>query len=170
MRKPFIRFEKLKPFDIVAIVIYSIFTLGVLVNYYLGTAHSKQVMLIAYAVTAQIFMYFFLYVSLRNFTSFLIWSGFSFVHILMYLIFKGNSELIMVRGNPSFQLINTSVLLVLFQLLRYFSIKMQHREFVVPSKGGGKDLFENKEISPVDYVVLLIYMASWFGLTVYGLH
>jgi len=43
---------------------------------------------------------------------------------------------------------------------------MQKREFVVPSRGGGKDLFDNIEPSVTDYLLFVIYFAS-FGVLIY---
>ena len=75
----------------------------------------------------------------------------------------------MQHGNPSTGLVNTIVLLLLFQLLRYISLKMQHREFVAPANGGGPDLIENKKVTFADFTVFIIYMVSWFGLTMLSL-
>jgi len=119
-----------------------------------------------YAAIFQIAIYFFLYTSLRNFKSFLIWFGFGIIHLILFLIFKGDSKLQMKRGNASNELINSIPLLLLFQLMRYISLKIQHREFVMPSKGGGTDLFENKNPSPTDYLILIIYMGSFTGLNI----
>ncbi|GGB22056.1 hypothetical protein GCM10011500_42700 [Mucilaginibacter rubeus] len=44
-------------------------------------------------------------------------------------------------------------------------MKAQRREFVVPAKGGGPDLIENKRVSGADYLIMLIYIGTWLGLT-----
>lgn len=75
----------------------------------------------------------------------------------------------MYRGNVAIGLVNTIILLLLFQLLRYVSLKIQHREFVAPQKGGRTDLFEDKKVTFSDYIVFVIYVATWFGLTAFWL-
>jgi hypothetical protein len=169
-KKPFFYFDELKLSDKIAIGIYLVLTLVLLYSYNFLSPQTTQFILIMYIVVPQLSIYIFLYVSLRNFKVYLIWMFFSFVNILMYFIFRKNPDLVMYRGNPSSGLINTIVLLLLFQLLRYFSLQIQHREFVAPAKGGGKDLIENRELTLADYSILIIYMGSWFGLFYFSLN
>ncbi|MGF7077011.1 hypothetical protein ABIC84_004975 [Mucilaginibacter sp. 3215] len=168
-KKPFIYYEDLKQWEIASMVFYAVATFGVAFTYFFSNPETKQITIIMYIVLTQLLLYFFLYVSLRNFSSYLIWFGFSIVHLFLYLIFKRYPGPQMVRGNPSTGLVNTIILLLLFQLLRYVSLKIQHREFVAPAKGGGPDLFENKKVSFADFTIFIIYMASWFGLTMLSL-
>ena len=70
----------------------------------------------------------------------------------------------MARGRASSSLVNTLAMLLIFQFLRFISLKLQHREFVAPAHGGGKDLFENKSLSGADFLIFLIYLGSWGGL------
>ncbi|SHN12875.1 hypothetical protein [Mucilaginibacter sp. OK098] len=165
-KKPFIYYENLKSWEIVSMIIYAFVTIGVILLAILGNPHNKQVIVVMYALLSQLSLYFGLYTSLRNFKSYLIWFGFGVIHVMLFLIFKDDSTLQMRRGNPAFGLANTIVLLALFQLLRYLSLKMQGREFVAPPKGGGPDLFDNKKVSSTDFIVFIIYMGSWFGLTI----
>jgi hypothetical protein len=72
----------------------------------------------------------------------------------------------MHKGNVSGFLAITIVLLLLFQALRIISVKLQKWELVAPTKGGGKDLFDNRIVSVWDYIFFVIYMSSWFGLVV----
>lgn len=68
--------------------------------------------------------------------------------------------------------INTILLLLLFQGLRYFSLKFQRREFVNPAKSYSytkpytKDIFENKKVLPIDWIALLVYMVAFLSLTI----
>lgn len=166
VQKPFIHYEPLKPWEITVIKIYAIITLCIASSSLILSAEGRQVAIIIYAGFTQLFSYVFLYVSLRNFKVYLIWFSFGVIHFILYLCFKADIELEMVNGNPSRLLINTLPLLLLFQLLRYFSMKAQRREFVVPAKGGGPDIIERKNVSGIDYLILLIYLGTWFGLIV----
>ena len=163
-KKPFIYFDKLTGWNIIVIVFYFIVTLFVIFNYTSGGVNAADI-LFFYALLPHLLGYFFLYKALRNFTMYLICFGFAVLHILLYFLFKGNSNFEMVKGkDPSPILINSVILLTLFQILRYLSLKMQKREFVVPAKGGGKDLFDNITPSATDYVLFVIYLGSFYGL------
>jgi len=118
---------------------------------------------------SQLGMYFGLYTSIRNFKAYLLWLCFGVMHLILYFCFRGNPAIKMYRGNPTAGLLNTIVLLLLFQFLRYLSLKFQNREFVAPARGGGPDLFENKKVTFADFVIFVIYMGSWFGLTMLSL-
>jgi uncharacterized membrane protein len=162
--RPFFHFEELKSFDKISIGVYAIATIVFWFLFKSGGLETKKGIIIAYAVIPQLCLYFFLYVSLRNFKVYLIWLFFGFVHLTIYFSFKKNENLTMYRGNPLSIFTATIILLLLFQLLRFLSLKIQHREFVAPAKGGGKDLIENKDISATDYLILVIYMGTWLAL------
>ncbi|MES2276413.1 MAG: hypothetical protein V4592_10345 [Bacteroidota bacterium] len=163
MRKPFIFFEKLKEWEIIVPLLYGILTFLIFNN-----VEEAGSFISMYVILSQLFLYLFLYVSLRNFTTYLIWCAFALIHAVLYFKLKDNPALQMYRGNEASGLINTIILLVLFQLLRFFSFKIQGREFVAPSKNG-IDLFENKSVTYADYTICLIYMIVGFGLYAYEL-
>ena len=164
MQKSFIYFENLKQIDKILIGLYSIFSFLVLVICSFAQLELKKNLLIIYIALSQLGLYFFLYVSLRNFKSYLIWLAFGIAHLLLFFILRKNAQFEMPSGNAASGLGNTTILLLLFQLFRYFSLQTQKREFVAPVKGGGKDLIENVKISSIDFVICLLYMLSWAGL------
>lgn len=164
--KPFIYYNSIKPWETVCILLYAIATAGVTLTLVFAKPETKQVTIIMYAVLSQLGIYFGLYTSLRNFKAYLLWLGFGLVHLMLFLCFRGNPTIEMYRGNATNVLLNTIILLLLFQLLRYLSLKIQHREFVAPAHGGGLDLFENKKMTFADFVIFVIYMGSWFGLCI----
>lgn len=122
-----------------------------------------------YVVSPQLALFFFFYVSLRNFKFYLIWVGFGLLHAILFLIFKYKPVLKVFLGNPPLIFFNTLISLLLFQLLRYLSLSIQHREFVVPARGGGNDFIENRKPTATDYLILAIYLASWCGLNIFSL-
>lgn len=164
--KPFIYYDSLKPWENACLLLYAIVTIGVILTLVFAKPDVKQVTIIMYIVLSQLGMYFGLYTSLRNFTAYLLWFGFGIVHTVLFFCFRNNLTIEMYRGDPTVGLLNTIVLLLLFQFLRYLSIKFQKREFVAPAKGGGPDLFENKKLTSADFAIFIIYMGSWYGLTV----
>ena len=68
----------------------------------------------------------------------------------------------MLNGNASQGLRNTVVMLVLFQVLRFVSLKIQNLELVPADRSGFNDLDE-RIISMADYILLFIY----FGMTAF---
>ena len=167
-QKPFIYYETLKQWEIITVVIYALITVVIVCSPFILSIKAMQNSIIAYSVSLQLFAYFFLYVSLRNFTIYLIWLCFGIVHFVLFFWFKGDSGLNEGMANPSVTLVNTLPLLLLFQLLRFVSIKMQRREFVSPAKGGGRDLLENKTVTDIDFLIFIIYLGSWLGLSMFS--
>lgn len=163
--KPFIYYDSLKPWEIFSMLLYAIATIGIILVLVFSKPEAKQITMIMYIVLSQLGIYLGLYKSLRNFTAYSLWFGFGIVHLILFLCFRGNPAIEMYRGNPTVGLLNTIVFLVLFQLLRYLSLKFQHREFVAPARSGGPDLFDNKKVTFADFVIFVIYMGSWLGLT-----
>lgn len=86
----------------------------------------------------------------------------------MYSLIKNDYALQMSQGNPSALLRNTLILLILFQLLRFISLKMQHQEFVCPPKGGGEDFFDKRNVTGVDRLVFVIYFVAFGALSYFS--
>ncbi|WDF76548.1 hypothetical protein ACFGVS_26160 [Mucilaginibacter sp. AW1-7] len=162
--KPFIYYEDLKNWEIVNSIIYFILTIGVVLACSFFDRGFNQLLLLFYWGITDLSLYFFLYRSLRNFRSYMVWFGFGIVHLILFAIFKDDPKLKLFHGQASWGLINTIPLLLLYQLLRYFSFNIQHREFVVPSKAGTTDLIENVKVTFVDKTILIIYMLALIGL------
>jgi hypothetical protein len=123
--KHFFLYEDLKTWEKTAMVVYAVTSLAVILTCFFANPDTKQIVLIGYITISQLGLYFGLYTSLRNFKAYLIWFGFGLVHLLLVFIFRRDPTLEMYRGNPSYLLVNTIILLLLFQLLRYISLKMQ---------------------------------------------
>ena len=166
IKKPFFYLKELTKTDKIAYIGYIIISLLLSVFYFISGNDTRNEILIIYATSTQFVIYFFLYVSLRNFRTYLIWFSFSFIHLLIYFLIRNSDAVQMQRGAAVSPMKNTIILLLVFQLLRFISLKLQNREFVVPPKGGGKDLIENKSISATDYLILLIYIGS-FGCLIF---
>jgi hypothetical protein len=87
---------------------------------------------------------------------------------MLFLWFKNSTELNTGMASPSIALANTLPLLLLFQLLRLFSLNVQHKEFGVPSKGGRTDWIEDKKITGIDILIGVIYMGACVGLSIWS--
>ncbi|SDI10449.1 hypothetical protein ACRQ5D_09125 [Mucilaginibacter sp. P25] len=170
IQKLFIHYEELKYWERVVFVVYAIVTLCLASSRLFFSEGVRQTVIFMYATLTQAFLYIFLYVSLKNFRSYLIWLCFGTVHVFLYLYFKGDNDLELPNGTASGPLLNTIPLLLLFQLLRFLSREFQKRDFVVPTKGGGPDLIENKQLTAADYILFTVYMASFCGLSFLSVH
>ncbi|TSJ40367.1 hypothetical protein FO440_11450 [Mucilaginibacter corticis] len=150
IQKPFFYFEELSDGDKLLIGIYSFFTVALLFIWLFGSTELKWRSTFFYEVIPQLAIIFGLYISIRNFKAYLIWMGFGLVHLLVFIYLTLSGQTLDYNGHMGVG-INTVLLLLLFQGLRYFSLKFQHREFVNPAKSYSytkpyaKDFFEKKK-------------------------
>jgi len=164
-RQSFFYFKELTNFDQFAVFAYAILTIIMLLVMFLGRNDAKLFAMIMCAVVPQLSIYLFLYASLRNMTSYVIWFGFGLLHVVLYFLFKYASILPSEDRDGSIIFLNTIILLWLFQILRYLSFKMQKREFVSPAKAHPKDLFDERSATGTDYFIFVVYWGTFMGLT-----
>jgi hypothetical protein len=164
--KPFFYFENLKAWEWIVISFYLFATIW-LYSIYIHNPIDRSDILFMYPIGSQLFMIFFLYTSLRNLSSFIIWFLFALFHLYVYTITQNDVYPYVAGGHPYMMFKYTIVLLLFFQVLRFASRKIQQREFVIPSKGS-TDLFDNIKPSLIDKVIFATYMAFWFVLTFYS--
>ena len=162
MKRPIFYFEKFRPWDIWTIVIYAIISIAVFFNL------TKNI-LSNYTILTCVFIYLFNYKSLRNLSVYLIWLLFGVGQLVGYLYLKEDNSLLMPQGgSAALGLRNIFILLIVFQLLRVISLNIQNQEFVAPTRGGAIDIFEERRVSWLDYLLFAIYMACAFGLIFLG--
>jgi len=77
--------------------------------------------------------------------------------LIIYLKLKDLEVLNLPKGHALIGLRNTIPLLILFQILRIISAKTQGLELVSP--GGKLDLFDNRRITTIDFIMFVIYVA-----------
>jgi len=75
-----------------------------------------------------------------------------------------------MRGHAAAGLKNTLILLLLFQLLRFISIKTQGKELVCPARVGRRDTFDNRLSSIIDGLLFLVYFGSTILLVLYDIN
>jgi len=166
--KPFFHSEELTLFDKWSIGIYLLMTIFVAVTYNRIDVDTAPIMIIIYVGILQLCAYFLLCGYLRNFRCYLVWFGFSMIHLVMYFVIKDDSRLQMAKANPAALLRNTFILLLFFQLLRYASFKMQHQELVVVSKTSKIDDFDHRKITIIDKTLFFAYFAAWGALVYFS--
>ena len=162
--KSFFYFENLKVWEWIVISFYSFLTIW-LYSLYLHHPEDRSDILFMYPVGSQLFIIFFLYTSLRNLLSYIIWFLFALFHLYVYTVTQNDVYPYVSGGHPSVMLKYTIVLLLFFQVLRFASRKIQLREFVNPSKGG-TDLFDNIKPSSTDIIIFIANVTFWFTLII----
>jgi len=161
--KPLFYFEAFNPWDVLFILVYGTATIGVLLYLHCGADKSKNEVLIFYTVAPQLLNYFLNYSSLKNLRSYFIWIGFAVVHICIYCFLKNDPFYERSRG----LLLNTIVLLILYQLQRIVSLKIQNQELAMPTKDW-KDLFTNRSVTFLDFILFVIYFGCFYTLTIFA--
>jgi len=129
--KSFVYFERLKLPDIIITTVCFVYSIIIFLVYYLGSYETAFNLSAMHIFLSQLGAFVFMFTLLRNFTFYLIWIGFAVLHFVMYYLFSSNHKFEIERANT---FLNTIILLVVFQMLRYLSLKIQKREFRVPQR------------------------------------
>lgn len=149
--KNIIYFDKLKPFDIWTTGIYMLATISL---FFISVDNG---ILFFYAFFLHLGIYVFLYKSLRNFKVYTIWLVIGGVHFLLFYFLEdldsNSKEVVNI-----ILLKNTVPLLIIYQILRLFSLLIQNREFVAPRPYSFKDMQDKRTVSFFDYFLFFIYV------------
>lgn len=164
LKKPLFYFEPLSTWDLITVWGYGVVTVIFIIYNFWDLGSNKVGSLIFYVLPPQTFNYLLNYTSLRNLKSFLIWCGFGLIHIGLFFLLKNDPVYDRARN----LLLNTILLLFLYQLLRIANRKSRNRELAMPSKDF-KDLFDNGDVMFWDFIFFLIYWGSFGSLTLLAL-
>jgi hypothetical protein len=165
MMRPIFYFEKLKPYDKWSIGIYLIISL--VLFYFFSFSENNQTkndIIFGYALSTQLLIYPFCYKSLRNLKVYFIWLLIGIMHLYLYFLLKDDPTLNIPRGNANFQLKNTLLLLIIYQVLRFLSLKIQKQEFVCPERGLKTDILGERKPNWLDITLSFIYFSAVFIL------
>ncbi|MCM0666219.1 hypothetical protein [Flavobacterium tyrosinilyticum] len=164
MKNKFIRRYQLTKWNIITICSYFLLSIFLLSYGAINKIHLKEI-LFFYGFGTQFFIYGSQYRALRNFNCFLIWTVIGIIHFCIFLSIKDSVELAFVNGHASLGLRSTLITLLLFQFLRYLSLKIQGKELVVPSKNSRTDLLGERKTTVVDIFLFFIFI----GVTMFFL-
>ncbi|KYG76575.1 hypothetical protein AWN68_05970 [Roseivirga echinicomitans] len=153
----FIYFEKLDWWDFITITCYS--TLTSLIFWQQDLFTNVKDWGLGYTIGTHLCLYFFNYKSMRKMNVWLIWFAISFIHLYIYIEFSSNAEFQFVRGNGISGLKYTWVLLLLYQLFRYYSLKLMNVEFAALSRSQDA-LWDERRLNRFDLVCFLIYFPT----------
>lgn len=165
MSGPFFYFAKLNRWDLISIAVYSLLTAGLWYYFVITPEYShRRVVLYVYAIWTQLVLFALNYKSLRNLAVYLIWIAFACLHLFGYFQLRGNAMLQSFGFHASTGLRNTILLLLLFQVLRYLSLRIQGRELICPSTKGRPDPFDGRTPGFTDFILMAVYIGSVFAL------
>lgn len=166
MRKPFFYFKRMTGREIGTTIAY--FLTSALLGYcfFHVDKEVKRNILLAYGIITLLGIYPILYVQLRNMITYLIWVAVAFIHIAIYFYLKDDNALLNVRGHAASILLGTFPLLIVFQFLRWFSLKAQSRELVCPdTEWINEDMFDERKPTKVDWICFVIFYSSYITLS-----
>ena len=159
MERLIFRFKKLKTWDKVTMGLYVL--ISFILWYYFDNVTSNKTrrdILFGYAFGTQFFFYSFNYKSLRNLLVYSFWIVIGLIHLFIYFQLKDVAMLQNVGGHAATGLRNTIILLLFFQVLRFISIKTQENELVCPSKYSRTDIFDDREVTVIDFILFFVYV------------
>ncbi len=157
--------EKVTTYSKVTIVLYTFLSVGLGFYYHqVADIEAKKNILFWYAFGTQSLLYALNYHSLRNLIPYIFWCGIGLMHFFLFWNLKDDTSLWMQEAHAATGLRNTIILLVLFQILRIISYKMQGSDLVMISRMDSKDIFDERITTPIDFLLFLIYMGSVIGL------
>lgn len=157
MENKFIRCYKLSKWNVITVCFYLLLSFF-LWSYGVENKIYQKEILFYYGFGTQFFIYSFQYRALRNFNYFLIWMGIAIIHFCIFLSIKDSPELALENGHASLGLRSTIISLLLFQFLRYVSLKIQKKELVAPAKQSKTDLLDERKITIVDIICFITFM------------
>ncbi len=161
MQNKLIRFYKLSNWNIITISSYLLLSIFLL-TYGFANKSSLQKIIFFYGFGTQFFIYIFQYKALRNFNYFLIWTAIGVIHLCLFLTIKDLPELSMTNYNAGQGLRNTLITLVLFQFLRFISLRTQNKELVAPAKGSKYDILDERNVTIIDILCFVVFLIVTF--------
>ncbi len=157
--KKLIKPSKIRIWDYIPIGICLCFSIYFLITNQVEFETRRPI--VYYSFGIYFFTLFFNYGHLRNINLWNIWFGFSIIQIVIYYKHGlDNTDWPAIRGLRNFWLY-----LILFQVLRWLSFKLQKQEFVTLSRTQ-KDLHDDREFKLWDFILFIPAIASIFILQV----
>lgn len=155
--------ENLTLNEIITIIIYCLISLAILLVFiYSNNIELKKTILSFYSSSTVLFLYIFGYKSLRKMIFTQIWIFISLMHLTFFLLTKDKTDLFYKRGSAVNIFGYTIIAVILIQLFRFISLKIQKKELVCPSRNG-IDMFDNRKTNFFDTIFFLFYILAFVG-------
>ena len=159
MTEKLIKRNKIRTWDYISIGICVCFSLYFLINDQVEFETRKPI--VFYSFGLYFFTLFFNYGHLRNINLWIIWFGLSVIQIMIYYKHGlDDTNWPAIRGLRNFWLY-----LILFQILRWLSLRLQEKEFITLSRTQ-KDLHDDREFKFWDFILFIPAIASIFILQI----
>lgn len=169
MPKPIFYFDHLTLWDKISMTVYIVLTicLGYYIKDFSG-ANQHQNVLFGYAFGTQWVAYFLNYKSMRNLKVYFFWLAIGLIHLMVYFYFKEHVVITDSHRHGWYARRNTIVLLLLYQLLRFISAKTQGQELVCPSGNTRYDMFDDRRLTFIDFLLFIVYVAVLIVLSMHA--
>lgn len=158
--QPFFKAYPLTIWNILTIIAYTLFSTGLL-YYYVYEKYPSPDYLLVYIFGTQLSLIVFQYRVIRNLYMYMFWLLIGITHVITAHFIKDILLLQFPAGHLSIMMANTLFLVIILQVLRYISLKLQEKEFVVPSRSG-TDLFDERNPTWIDYLCTFSYLIILF--------
>ncbi|MFP9112937.1 hypothetical protein ACLI1A_03285 [Flavobacterium sp. RHBU_3] len=157
--QPFFRTYPLTIWNILTIIGYILLSTGLL-YYYVYEPDPQRDYLLIYILATQMFLTS-QYRAVRNLYMCLFWLLIGICHVVTAYFIKDILLFQFPAGHLSVPMANTFILVLVMQVIRYISLQLQGEEFVAPNRGG-KDLFDERKPTWVDFLCTGIYFTVLF--------
>lgn len=154
---------KIKVWEIGIMIFYVLLSIQSFFFLRFADDESQNHCLHMYAFFTQLFLYSFFYKAMRNLKVYIFCFTIGILHLCLYYLLRENASLIGLKNNVVISLRNTIILLILFQILRFVSLKTQKQELVGVGKNN-KDVHLTREITRIDVILEVTYIAATFIL------
>jgi len=159
--------NKLSNYDIISALVYTIITFFVSYGELIFKDYEiyKNIVL-GYSFLTPLIIYSLQYKSLRNIRNFVIWIAFGLYHLFLYNKLIEINNLQFARGHAAHGLQFTIFFILLFQVLRFFQLKITGKELVsLGGYGATTDIYDNRKIGISDTICFFIYYPAWILVT-----
>lgn len=165
LEKLFIK-EKLNFKNLLFISIYSIVSFFIYV-YFDVTKNPQNNILFCYTFFTHFYLITFDYRALRKLKYFSFWMIIALIHFVIYLNIRNNDSFAFVNGHAANGLRTTLFLLISFQIIRFFSFEIQEMDYVMPSKYGKMDMFNERKFTSWDVFFSMFLLALIIFLNIF---
>ena len=163
MQKSLFYFEKIKLWEIGIMIFYVLLSIEFCFFLRFAKSETQNHCLFIYTFFTQILLYVLFNKSMRNLKVYIFCLAIGILHLCLYYLLKENASIINLHNNKIISLRNTFILLIIFQVLRFISLKCQKQELVSVGRNN-RDFFNTRKTTRIDLILEIIYISATFIL------
>lgn len=150
--------EKLNFKNLIFIGLYCMCSFFIYV-YFSVTKNPQNTILLYYTFLTHFYLIIFDYRALRKLNYFCIWIIIALIHFVIYLNIKSNDTYAFINGHAASGFRATLLVLISFQIIRYISFEAQGMDFVIASRSGKMDDYNEREFTSLDiFLGMLLFI------------